>query len=90
MLEQGAIEEVRALANRRLPATLPAMKAHGVPWLCRYLGGEISLDQAAAGTIMDTGRYAKRQVTWFRNQMPGWTWVAPAEGMAAAEALMQT
>jgi tRNA dimethylallyltransferase len=38
---------------------------------------------------MDTRRYAKRQVTWFRNQMPGWTWVAPEEGMAALERLMR-
>lgn len=90
MLKEGAIEEVRALAARDLPDTLPAMKAHGVPWLRRYLNGEISLDEAAAGSIMDTRRYAKRQVTWFRNQMPGWAWVAPEEGMAAAETLMQT
>ncbi|MGE3986415.1 tRNA (adenosine(37)-N6)-dimethylallyltransferase MiaA [Pseudorhodoplanes sp.] len=90
MLKSGAIEEVRALAARHLPDTLPAMKAHGVPWLRRHLGGEISLDAAAAGSIMDTRRYAKRQVTWFRNQMPGWTLVAPEEGMAAVETLMQT
>lgn len=90
MLEQGALEEVRALAARHLPETLPAMKAHGVPWLRRHLAGEISRDAAAAGAIMDTRRYAKRQVTWFRNQMPGWTWAAPEEGMAAAESLMQT
>lgn len=90
MLREGALEEVRALAARNLPETLPAMKAHGVPWLRRYLAGEISLDEAAAGSIMDTRRYAKRQVTWFRNQMPGWTWVAPDEGMASLETLMQT
>jgi tRNA dimethylallyltransferase len=90
MLKEGALDEVRALAARHLPDTLPAVKAHGVPWLRRYLSGEISLDEAAAGSIMDTRRYAKRQVTWFRNQMPGWTWVAPEEGMAAAETLMQT
>lgn len=90
MLKEGAIEEVRALATRHLPDTLPAMKAHGVPWLRRYLNDEISLDEAAAGSVMDTRRYAKRQVTWFRNQMPGFTWVAPGEGMAAAESLMQT
>ena len=90
MLREGALDEVRALADRDLPETLPAMKAHGVPWLRRYLGGEISLDEAASGSIMDTRRYAKRQVTWFRNQMPGWTWVAPGEGMATAETLMQT
>jgi tRNA dimethylallyltransferase len=90
MLREGALDEVRALAARYLPDTLPAMKAHGVPWLRRYLSGEISLDQAAAGSIMDTRRYAKRQVTWFRNQMPGWTWAAPEQGMASVETLMQT
>ena len=90
MLQAGALDEVRALAARHLPDTLPAMKAHGVPWLRRYFVNEISLDEAAAGAIMDTRRYAKRQVTWFRNQMPGWTWTVPEEGMAAAETLMQT
>jgi tRNA dimethylallyltransferase len=54
---------------------LPAMKAHGVPWLRRHLAGEISLEAAAAGGKQDTRRYTKRQVTWFRNQMPGWTWL---------------
>ncbi len=90
MISQGALDEVRALDARGLPQTLPAMKAHGVPWLRRHLRGEISLEEAAAGAIMDTRRYAKRQVTWFRNQMPGWTWVASGEGMAAVETLMQT
>ena len=51
------------------------MKAHGVPWLIRHLRGEIPLDEAAAGGIMDTRRYAKRQLTWFRNQMKDWPWV---------------
>jgi tRNA dimethylallyltransferase len=90
MLGEGAIDEVRALALRNLPDTLPAMKAHGVPWLRRYLAGEISRDEAAAGAIMDTRRYAKRQVTWFRNQMPGWTWLAPDAAMASLETLVQT
>ncbi|HWV53357.1 tRNA (adenosine(37)-N6)-dimethylallyltransferase MiaA [Pseudorhodoplanes sp.] len=90
MLNEGALDEVRVLAARNLPDTLPSMKAHGVPWLRRYLRGDISLDEAAAGSIMDTRRYAKRQVTWFRNQMPGWTWVTPEEGMASIETLMQT
>jgi tRNA dimethylallyltransferase len=78
MLDAGALEEVRALAARRLDPSLPAMKAHGVPWLIRHLNGEISLEEAAAGAVMDTRRYAKRQLTWFRNQMKDWPW-APAE-----------
>jgi tRNA dimethylallyltransferase len=77
MLKAGALEEVRALAARRLDPLLPAMKAHGVPWLIRYFAGAITLDEAAAGGIMDTRRYAKRQVTWFRNQMPDWLWGTP-------------
>ncbi|HWC92790.1 MAG TPA: tRNA (adenosine(37)-N6)-dimethylallyltransferase MiaA, partial [Pseudolabrys sp.] len=32
--------------------------------------------EAAAGAIMDTRRYAKRQLTWFRNQMKDWPWAA--------------
>jgi tRNA dimethylallyltransferase len=79
MLKAGALEEVKALAARELDPLLPAMKAHGVPWLIRHLHGEISLDQAAAGAVMDTRRYAKRQLTWFRNQMKDWPWVGALE-----------
>ena len=79
MLGAGALDEVRELAARNLDPTLPAMKAHGVPWLIRHLKGEISLDEAAAGGVMDTRRYAKRQVTWFRNQMKDWPFAAPSD-----------
>jgi tRNA dimethylallyltransferase len=79
MLAAGALEEVRALAARGLDPMLPAMKAHGVPWLRRHLAGEISLEAAAEGGKQDTRRYTKRQVTWFRHQMPGWAWLAPDE-----------
>ena len=79
MLAAGALDEVVALAKRGLDPLLPAMKAHGVPWLIRHLRGEISLDEAAAGSIMDTRRYAKRQHTWFRGQMQQhWTMVPVA------------
>ena len=85
MAAAGALEEVRALAGRKLDPRLPAMKAHGVPWLVRHLAGEITLEAAAEGAKMDTRRYAKRQLTWFRNQLPDWPWVAPAEAQAALE-----
>ncbi|HEY0224043.1 MAG TPA: tRNA (adenosine(37)-N6)-dimethylallyltransferase MiaA [Pseudolabrys sp.] len=81
MLQAGALEEVRSLAARNLDPALPAMKAHGVPWLIRHLDGEISLDEAAAGGVMDTRRYAKRQVTWFRNQMKDWPFAGPDEAL---------
>ena len=85
MLEAGALDEVRALAGRALDPNLPAMKAHGVPWLIRHLKGEISCAAAAEGAKMDTRRYAKRQVTWFRNQMPDWPWEAPENAIKALE-----
>jgi tRNA dimethylallyltransferase len=85
MLEAGALEEVRALAGRQLNPLLPAMKAHGVPWLIRHLNGEITQAVAAEGTVMDTRRYAKRQLTWFRGQMKDWPAAAPAEAQNAVE-----
>jgi tRNA dimethylallyltransferase len=77
MLAAGALEEVRALASRRLDAALPAMKAHGVPWLIRHLDGEFDLPATAEAAKRDTRRYTKRQATWFRHQLPDWTWIAP-------------
>ena len=82
MLAADALDEVRGLATRKLDPTLPAMKAHGVPWLIRHLTGEIGLEQAAAGAKMDTRRYAKRQVTWFRNQLSDWPMLPPDEAVA--------
>src|SRR5438067_478919 len=77
MLTAGALDEVRALASRRLDPALPAMKAHGVPWLIRHLNGEIDLAAAVEAAKRDTRRYTKRQATWFRHQLPDWTWIAP-------------
>jgi tRNA dimethylallyltransferase len=88
MIEQGALDEVRALAAQRLDAMLPLMRAHGVPGLLAHLRGEISLEDAIARGQADTRRYAKRQFTWFRHQMPGWSWVAPEEARAAVLAAL--
>jgi tRNA dimethylallyltransferase len=85
MLKSGALEEVRRLAARGLDPSLPAMKAHGVPWLIRHLDGEISLEEAVAGAVMDTRRYAKRQLTWFRNQMQDWPWKTVENAAAALQ-----
>ena len=84
MLAAGTLDEVRALAARKLDPMLPAMKAHGVPWLRRHLAGEITLAEAAEGGKADTRRYTKRQVTWFRHQMPGWAWLEPEAVLDAA------
>ena len=89
MLKAGALDEVRALGKRQLDPLLPAMKAHGVPWLLRHLAGEITLEAAAEGAKMDTRRYAKRQLTWFRNQLPEWPWAGPETAEEALEKQLQ-
>ena len=89
MIEAGAIEEVRALMARNLDPSLPAMKAHGVPWLIRQLRGEITLEQAVEGAKRDTRQYTKRQATWFRNQLPDFAWVEPEKALAAIEAQLR-
>ena len=72
MVEHGALDEVAVLSRRRLPETLPVMRALGVRPFAAHLAGELSLAEAIAQVRTDTRRYAKRQLTWFRNQTPDW------------------
>ena len=72
MMANGALEEVRALMGRDLPHGLPIMKAVGVRELSAYLRGETELDDALDIMRQATRNYAKRQLTWFRNQTPDW------------------
>ena len=89
MMKSTAFDEVRRLAERKLDPALPAMKAHGVPWLIRHLNGEISREDAIAGAVMDTRRYAKRQLTWFRNQMKDWIWADPNDALSGIRSHFQ-
>ncbi|MDO9076011.1 MAG: tRNA (adenosine(37)-N6)-dimethylallyltransferase MiaA [Brevundimonas sp.] len=72
MVEAGALDEVRALVARGLDPALPAMKAVGVREFAAHLAGETTLGAAVEATRQATRNYAKRQLTWFRNQTPGW------------------
>jgi tRNA dimethylallyltransferase len=82
MVEAGAVEEARALLHRRLDPDLPAMKAVGVREFGRHLAGEASLDEALAAAQQATRNYAKRQLTWFRNQTPDWPRLASPDDPA--------
>jgi tRNA dimethylallyltransferase len=67
MLRDGALQEVRDLLALSLDPDLPVMRAHGVPELSAHLAGSLSLQEAGHRTELATGRYTKRQATWFRH-----------------------
>ncbi len=78
MLAGEAIEEVRALMALGLPDSLPVMRAIGVPEIRSYLNGTLPLSMVAERGAAATRQYAKRQMTWFRNQMDAsWERIAP-------------
>ncbi len=73
MVEQGrALDEVRDLMALNYPPALPVMKSLGVPQIARYLRGEIPLEEAITLGQTATRQFAKRQMTWFRNQFGDW------------------
>lgn len=65
MLKQGLIEEVKDILNRyeKFPT---AMQALGYKETKSYLYGEITKEEMIEKIKMETRRYAKRQLTWFR------------------------
>ncbi|MEQ8558771.1 MAG: tRNA (adenosine(37)-N6)-dimethylallyltransferase MiaA [Henriciella sp.] len=79
MLMEGAMEEARELVRLGIDPELPAMKAHGMPWLSAFIRGEIDSSLAAENAKRDTRRYAKRQFTWIGRQFPFWPRIPSAE-----------
>lgn len=78
MMAAGALEEARALAARGLDESLPVMKAVGVAELLAHLNGRLTREEAVRLARQSSRRYAKRQLTWFRNQTPDWPRAASA------------
>lgn len=72
MIEAGVLAEVDALIARRLDSDLPVMKAVGLREFAAVVGGAATLEQAAEAVSRETRRYAKRQLTWLRNQAAHW------------------
>ena len=83
MVALGGIEEARHLASLGLDPDLPAMKAIGVAHLNAFDRGEMSYEEAIRLCKRDTRRYAKRQMTWIRNQMDKWPHFATADAAIA-------
>ena len=76
MLEEGALDEVRAALPHWQPER-PWARAIGAPEVVAHLRGEISLTAARDGAILASRQYAKRQRTWFRARMANWTQAIP-------------
>ncbi len=70
MATAGALEEVRTVLARKLPPDLPAVKAVGLRELARQVSGETTLEAAIGEGQQASRRYAKRQMTWLRTQLP--------------------
>ncbi|GMG81281.1 tRNA (adenosine(37)-N6)-dimethylallyltransferase MiaA [Paralimibaculum aggregatum] len=87
MLAAGALEEVRRVQALGLPAAAPGLKAVGAPELMAHLSGALTLEEAAGAAKTATRRYAKRQLTWVRNQMAAWRRIEASLTGARIEAL---
>ena len=66
MLEQGLLEELKALLAQGIPENATSMQAIGYKEFLGYIKGESTLEEAAALLKQSSRRYAKRQRTWFR------------------------
>ncbi|MBB3285938.1 MULTISPECIES: tRNA (adenosine(37)-N6)-dimethylallyltransferase MiaA [unclassified Rhizobium] len=78
MLAMGAEEEVRALLALDLSPEMPVMKAIGVSQIAAMLKGEMTREEVIETGAAATRQYAKRQMTWFRNQMDeSWERLSP-------------
>ncbi len=79
MLKTGAVEEVKALMALDLSPAMPVMKAIGVPQIAAMLAGEMSEADVIERGAAATRQYAKRQMTWFRNQLDeSWQRIDPS------------
>ncbi len=70
MLEAGALTELEALRALKLDPNVPLMKAVSVPEFLAHLDGKLDLATATERAIAKTRQFAKRQMTWFRHQLP--------------------
>lgn len=73
MLSDEGVSEVEALLHRGLSPDLPVMRALGVPEIRAMLEGSAAREGALHQLQQNTRRYAKRQLTFLRNQLDDWT-----------------
>ncbi len=82
MFEDGLVDEVKNLL--KLPLSHTAQQAIGIKQISAYLKKEYTLDKAKELIKRDTRRFAKRQLTWFR-QEKDINWINAEEGSSGEE-----
>lgn len=87
MFKAEGLAEVQRLHARGLAEDLPVMRALGVEVIGSYLQGRTDHETALDHLSMQTRRYAKRQMTWFRGHMADWLWCDPQDEALAAAVL---
>ena len=68
MLDDGLVEEVKALKAKGYTRDMVSMQGLGYKEILDYLAGEISLEEAVYRIKRDTRHFAKRQITWFKRE----------------------
>ena len=94
MLQQGLLEEIKALLSSGIPEKATAMQAIGYKEFVDALAGRCSIADAVAQVQQSSRRYAKRQRTWFRrNEKIHWLMRTPqtpdAEILAGARQILR-
>lgn len=84
MFQNGIIEEVEHLLSQGIVESSPPFRALGYKQVLRCIKNEISVEEAVALTKMETRRYAKRQITWFR-KMAGVSWFESSDYAALTD-----
>ncbi len=74
MMEQGLVEEVKALLERGYSLDLPSMSGLGYKQIGQYLRGEVKLPEAVQQIKYETHRFARHQYAWFRPRDEGIHW----------------
>ena len=75
MVAAGLVEEVSALLAAGYAPELPSMQGLGYKEIVKYLQNECLLEDAIVAVKRGTRHFAKRQVTWFKHQLPECHWV---------------
>lgn len=85
MIKSGLINEVQSLIDIGVTDKNQCMQGIGYKEIYSYLTGNVSLEEAVEQIKLNTRRYAKRQITFFKNQLPGVINLPPVSAEKNAE-----